>query len=197
MFADIEFWIVAVLATCACLWTTHSHAETVEATMYLVDEAGTGAAIGKIVAVDSPDGVTFTPALEGLPPGKHGFHVHEKPSCAPAQDPAKGKAGAAMAAGSHLDPNATKRHRGPQGEGHLGDLPILEVDDKGRSTIAVQAPRLRLADLTGRALIIHAGADTYSDEPEKLGGGGDRIACGVIKAVRTTRCEELRSARNP
>lgn len=29
--------------------------------------------------------------------------------------------------------------------------------------------------------MIHAGGDNYSDKPEKLGGGGSRIACGVIK----------------
>jgi Cu-Zn family superoxide dismutase len=29
--------------------------------------------------------------------------------------------------------------------------------------------------------MIHAGADNYSDKPEALGGGGDRIACGVTK----------------
>jgi Cu-Zn family superoxide dismutase len=29
--------------------------------------------------------------------------------------------------------------------------------------------------------MIHSGGDNYSDVPEKLGGGGGRIACGVIK----------------
>ena len=41
------------------------------------------------------------------------------------------------------------------------------------------APRLRVSDLSGKALMIHAGGDTYSDTPN-LGGGGARIACGVI-----------------
>lgn len=43
------------------------------------------------------------------------------------------------------------------------------------------ATRLRLADLAGRALMIHAGGDNFSDQPEKNGGGGARIACGVAK----------------
>ncbi len=30
--------------------------------------------------------------------------------------------------------------------------------------------------------MIHAGGDNYSDTPEKLGGGGARVACGVIPA---------------
>jgi Cu-Zn family superoxide dismutase len=29
--------------------------------------------------------------------------------------------------------------------------------------------------------MIHDGGDNYSDEPAKLGGGGNRMVCGVIK----------------
>jgi Cu-Zn family superoxide dismutase len=29
--------------------------------------------------------------------------------------------------------------------------------------------------------MIHAGGDNYSDQPVPLGGGGARIACGVVK----------------
>jgi Cu-Zn family superoxide dismutase len=28
--------------------------------------------------------------------------------------------------------------------------------------------------------MIHAGGDNYSDEPAPLGGGGARVACGVV-----------------
>jgi Cu-Zn family superoxide dismutase len=30
--------------------------------------------------------------------------------------------------------------------------------------------------------MIHEGGDNYSDQPKPLGGGGARIACGVIPA---------------
>ena len=43
------------------------------------------------------------------------------------------------------------------------------------------ANRLKVADVKGRALMIHAGGDNYSDQPKPLGGGGARVACGVIK----------------
>jgi Cu-Zn family superoxide dismutase len=43
----------------------------------------------------------------------------------------------------------------------------------------VPAPRLKLSDIQGRALVIHEGGDNYSDTPEN-GGGKGRIACGVI-----------------
>jgi Cu-Zn family superoxide dismutase len=42
------------------------------------------------------------------------------------------------------------------------------------------AQRLKTSDLAGRAITIHAGGDNYSDNPKKLGGGGARVACGVV-----------------
>ena len=88
---------------------------------------------------------------------------------------------AALAAGGHYDPTKTDRHAGPYGNGHLGDLPVLYVDKEGQASLPVLAPRLKVADLNGRSLMIHAGGDNYSDLPEKLGGGGGRIACGTVK----------------
>jgi Cu-Zn family superoxide dismutase len=44
------------------------------------------------------------------------------------------------------------------------------------------APRIKdIQALKGHALMIHAGGDNYSDQPKPLGGGGARIACGVIE----------------
>ncbi|MEW3177732.1 superoxide dismutase family protein, partial [Escherichia coli] len=31
-----------------------------------------------------------------------------------------------------------------------------------------------------RSLMLHAGGDNHDDHPEPLGGGGARIACGII-----------------
>jgi Cu-Zn family superoxide dismutase len=109
----------------------------------------------------------------------HGFHVHEHAQCGPADK--DGKMTAGHAAGSHFDPGKTGKHLGPYGDGHLGDLPPLYVDANGTATLPVLAPRLKLADLKGRSLMIHAGGDNYSDQPAALGGGGARIACGVVK----------------
>ena len=38
-----------------------------------------------------------------------------------------------------------------------------------------------LADVQGRSLMVHAGGDNHADHPAPLGGGGARVACGVIK----------------
>jgi Cu-Zn family superoxide dismutase len=147
-----------------------SYAASISIPMILFQTDGTTTPIGSISAENSMCGVLLTPHLQGLSPGVHGFHIHEKASC---ED--KG-----MAAGGHLDPRKTNHHQGPYHQGHLGDLPILIVNHDGTATLPTLAPRFKLSQLKGHALIIHAGGDNYSDQPEKLGGGGARIACGVI-----------------
>jgi Cu-Zn family superoxide dismutase len=91
-----------------------------------------------------------------------------------------GKRVPGLAAGGHYDPAGTGRHEGPYGDGHLGDLPPLYVDDGGWGSMPVLAPRVKVSDIRNRSLMIHAGGDNYSDHPAKLGGGGARMACGVV-----------------
>lgn len=147
--------------------------------MHLVNKSGVGKPIGEVEISENQYGLVFTPALKGLPEGLHGFHVHENPSCQPEK---KGdKITPAGAAGGHYDPDNAKKHGAPWGNGHLGDLPSLYVTPDGRATHPVLAPRLEMSDLKGRALMIHEGGDNYSDQPKPLGGGGSRIACGVIE----------------
>jgi Cu-Zn family superoxide dismutase len=55
---------------------------------------------------------------------------------------------------------------------------VLKGSDKGINQTVI-APRLKLADVQGRALVIHEGGDNYSDQPEN-GGGKGRVACGVV-----------------
>jgi Cu-Zn family superoxide dismutase len=147
-------------------------------TLNAVDASGTGAGVGTVTISESPYGLVLTPALSGLTPGLHGFHLHQNPSCAAGQS--EGKTVPAFGAGPHYDPAKSARHGTPWGDGHLGDLPPLFVDAEGRATQPVLAPRLKLADLKGRALMVHAGGDNHADHPMPLGGGGARVACGVI-----------------
>lgn len=142
------------------------------------ETTGTGASVGSVRIVETKYGLAFYPSLKGLPPGLHGFHVHEKPSCAPAEQ--NGAMVAALGAGGHLDPAGSKKHGEPWGDGHLGDLPPLYVASDGSATQPVLGPRLKLSDVNNRALMIHAGGDNHADHPMPLGGGGARVACGVI-----------------
>ncbi len=147
--------------------------------MNLVDEKGIGASIGQITVSESKYGLVFTPALQGLSLGLHGFHLHRNANCEPKE--IDGIMVAAGAAGAHYDPASSNVHGTPWGEGHLGDLPPLFVDTNGLATQPVLAPRLQLSDLPGRAIMVHAGGDNHADHPAALGGGGARVSCGVIK----------------
>jgi Cu-Zn family superoxide dismutase len=149
-----------------------------QVSMRLLTTEGLGKAAGEVTISENRFGLVLTPDLYGLQPGLHGFHVHQNPSCDAAVKGAK--KGAGLAAGGHFDPAGANHHGPPWGDGHLGDLPALFVDKDGRANSPVLAPRLKLQDLKGRALMIHAGGDNYSDQPAKLGGGGARLACGVI-----------------
>ncbi len=154
------------------------YADKVEIPIHKTSPTGQGVQIGHVTAEDTPYGLLLTPSIEGLTPGQHGFHIHQNPDCR-----AKDKGGRmvpGLAAGGHYDPANTGKHLGPYQEGHLGDLPILWVDSEGKAKTSVLAPRVKVSDLMGRSLMIHAGGDNYSDVPRKLGGGGARAACGIV-----------------
>lgn len=172
-------WKTIFIICCCLVLAGVAFSEDLAIKVYLVNEQGPGKEIGTVTAADSTYGLMLTPMLSDLAPGLHGFHVHEKPDCSHAMK--EGKAVAALAAGGHYDPDATGRHEGPYGRGHLGDLPALYVSADGKATLPVLAPRLRVADIRGRSIMIHAGGDNYSDTPAPLGGGGGRVACGVAK----------------
>lgn len=146
--------------------------------VHAVSASGIGQKIGTIEFKDTAQGLELKTDLSQLSPGYHGFHIHEKGSCEPAEK--DGKMGAALAAGGHFNPQNTPHHGTPN-DGHLGDLPVLNVDTNGVAKTTVVAPRLKLADVQGLAVMVHAGGDNYSDSPKPLGGGGDRVACGVIR----------------
>jgi superoxide dismutase, Cu-Zn family len=176
---DRNRWLVSLGAAAVVALAGPAAAEEAAADMYAVSADGIGDQIGTIELADGAGGLVLETDLSGLPPGAHGFHLHSEGSCEPAAND-EGQMTAALGAGGHYDPDDTGRHTGPEGDGHKGDLPVLEVAADGTAQATLTAPRLNVADARGRALMIHAGGDNYSDQPQPLGGGGERIACGVI-----------------
>lgn len=168
-----------LIAVLAVLTIGVAQAASEQVTLHTVTEQGIGTAIGKVTISETPWGLEFTPELNGLPPGVHGFHIHAKGSCEPGES--GGKTVAAGAAGGHFDPDNTGKHLGPYASGHLGDLPALFVTDNGKADYPVLAPRIKsLNEIKGKALMVHVGGDNHADHPLPLGGGGARFACGVI-----------------
>ncbi|HLK25199.1 MAG TPA: superoxide dismutase [Cu-Zn] SodC [Caulobacteraceae bacterium] len=171
--------LIATAALAALAGGSTAAANVLHARMQLATPDGPGADVGTVTISDSYEGARISVNLHGLPPGQHGFHVHTNPSCAPGM--VNGAMADAGAAGGHFDPGHNMSHEGPFGFGHLGDLPYLTVSADGGDHETLLAPQIHdVLGLKNRSLIIHAGGDNYSDSPKPLGGGGARIACGVL-----------------
>ncbi len=155
-------------------------AETITVSMVQIGLTSAFQTIGAVTFTDTDKGLEIVTRLGDLPPGPHGFHIHENPNCGPLRQ--GGKMVAGLEAGGHFDPKKTGKHLGPEhaADGHLGDLPVLMVNAVGRADHIMIVQGLKVGDIRGRSLIIHAGGDNYSDMPAPLGGGGERMVCGVI-----------------
>ena len=158
--------------------TASAKSAEVSTKIYATAAKGQGIYHGKVYFMDSPKGLIIKPRLKGMPPGNHGFHVHAKRNCR--SHKIDGTVVPGLSAGGHFDPHKTGKHEGPSGQGHLGDLPVLTVTADGTTNGTLLAPRLKVADLKKRSLMIHAGDDNLSDTPKPLGGGGARLACGLL-----------------
>jgi superoxide dismutase, Cu-Zn family len=135
-----------------------------------------GEVVGRATLSAEAQGVAIALEAEKLPPGPHGFHIHEVGKCDPPEF---------TTAGGHFNPEGKKHGlRNPEGP-HAGDLPNLTVGPDGRVTVRVMAPRVTLGagsnsvfHPVGTALVIHAAPDDDLTDP--AGNSGTRIACGVI-----------------
>lgn len=118
--------------------------------------------------------------VSGLPPyqsakgnkpqiGPHGFHLHEKGDCTVGDrhNPFQG-------AGGHWNPDNQ-----PHGN-HAGDFPVLFSND-GKAKMRFFTNRFKVADIIGRAVIIHESPDDYRTQP--AGNSGRRLACGVVQKI--------------
>ena len=123
---------------------------------------------GEVLFYQERDGVLITAKISGLPQNGsdfYGFHIHEGRDCDGEGFPdAKG----------HYNPKSRPH------PSHSGDLPPL-LSNHGNAFMTVKTDRFRLKDVIGRTVIIHGGTDDFRTQPS--GDAGEKIACGVIRAV--------------
>lgn len=166
-----------------CLPVSVALAGQVTVPVNTISAEGVGEAIGTITLKDGHHGMMVIPQLRDLPPGNHAFHIHENPDCGPGVKDGKKVAG--LRAGGHFDPTG-KGHgmkHGGHGKSHgthskpHGDLPQLIAAADGTATQSVMSDNLKVAQVRGRAILIHRYGE---NDPGKPKGGGPRYACGVI-----------------
>lgn len=123
-------------------------------------------------------GVNLIAEVSGLPPGSHGFHIHETGTC-----------DASVwfeSAGGHYDPARAEHGWNAANGPHAGDLPNVHVGPTGDlaveffvTTVSLdEGDAATLLDEDGSAVIIHLDPDDYASQPS--GSAGDRIACAEI-----------------
>lgn len=129
---------------------------------------------GKVTFTRVSDGIKIVADIDGLSPGKHGFHIHESGDCS-APD--------ASSAGGHFNPEGT-HHGSPDSlDRHAGDLGNIVADKKGHGHYERVDAMLRFdgpTSILGKAIIVHADPDDFVSQP--AGNAGKRIGCGVINA---------------
>ena len=132
---------------------------------------------GKVTFTQEADGVKIVADVQGLEPGKHGIHIHEK------NDLSKPDL---SSAGGHFNPGgAAHHHSGPDdAKRHAGDLGNIEADQSGKGHLELTSSELSIdgpkTGVIGRSVIIHKDPDDLKSQP--AGNSGARIAGGAIEA---------------
>lgn len=132
---------------------------------------------GEAVAKQTRRGVRLQVRFQQLPIGDHGFHIHRGGDL-------RGKG--CLGACDHWHAGKPMRHGGAPtrrntGHRHTGDLGNVSRR-RNHKTYTLQG--VRIADLWGRSLIVHAGPDdlgkgSYPDSGT-TGHSGKRIACAIF-----------------
>ncbi|MBL8658772.1 MAG: superoxide dismutase family protein [Rhodospirillales bacterium] len=169
MFKIAAASLLAITATSGAQAAETSGGATAEAALRGPD----GASMGEAMLESTPHGVLVHVRVEGLSPGAHGIHLHAVGSCSPDF----------KAAGGHIRTSGNEHGlRNPKGP-EAGDLPNLYAAADGRAEaefFTALVDMKTLLDSDGSAVVIHAHPDDQLTQP--IGGSGDRVACGVIKA---------------
>ena len=131
---------------------------------------------GTVKLFDTDRGTVLFAEINGLPDPRNacaapvfGFHIHDGDACTgDAEDPFGN-------AGAHFNPHGCPHPY------HAGDLPPLFGCD-GIAVCAFLTDRFTVADVIGKAVVIHSSPDDFTTQPS--GNAGKKIACGIIRPTK-------------
>src|ERR1700686_4018742 len=110
--------------------------------------------------------------LTNVPPGTHGFHVHDKGDC--------GDNG--NAAGGHFNPTPAQHGAPTASSHHAGDFGNVTADASGNVKTKFNTRAVTVSpsssSAVGHAVVLHGKEDDLTTQP--TGNAGPPIACGVV-----------------
>ncbi|CAK9237346.1 unnamed protein product [Sphagnum troendelagicum] len=151
-----------------------------KAVAVLVGTAGVSGVVHFQQEGEGPTSVTGK--VEGLKPGKHGFHVHAL------GDTTNG----CLSTGPHFNPKNLEHGAPEDSIRHAGDLGNVTAGEDGKICSLVclsqmldgEVPLIGANSIIGRAVVVHADPDDLGKGGHELskstGNAGGRLACGVI-----------------
>ncbi|HEY6071010.1 MAG TPA: superoxide dismutase family protein [Chthoniobacterales bacterium] len=160
--------------TMFCALVAFAQAQEVTKASATLESKSNSKVTGTVTFTKVGDEVQVVADIQGLAPGKHGFHIHEKGDCS-APD--------AASAGAHFNPTM-KKHGGPDTlDHHSGDLGNITTDASGKTHLDWKG-KLSLSgtdSIIGKSVVVHEKEDDLKTDPS--GNSGARVACGAINAA--------------
>ncbi|RAV30042.1 superoxide dismutase family protein [Sinomicrobium soli] len=155
---------------------TETVTETAREITVTMDPKSESTAKGTVTFSEEGGTVTMTANFEGLEPGEHAIHLHEKADCS-APD--------GTSTGGHWNPTFEKHGKWGDAEGyHKGDIGNFEADENGNGSITFSTDEWCIdcddetKNIVGKGVIVHADPDDFESQP--TGNAGGRVSCGGI-----------------
>lgn len=168
--------MLAVLAWVGCKNKPQNKSQEVKTAIITLDPKSDSGVTGTVTFTEEDGFVTMVLDAQGLTPGEHAIHIHEKADCSSVDG---------TSTGGHWNP--THQPHGKWGDPngyHRGDIGNFTADANGKATMTFKTDQWCLGcqdpmrDLIGHAVIIHQGKDDFVTQP--TGDAGGRVSCGGI-----------------
>jgi len=151
--------------------------------------------VGNTVFTELGKGVQIKATFTMLPKGKHGFHIHNAGDL---------RGEGCLGACSHFHVGPPKNHgdkpTAQNKDRHVGDLGNIElVGDEVTYKYVLKG--IKVEDLWGRSLIVHADEDDLGlgkeEDSKTTGHSGARIGCAIIGRVKSCEVRKTRKTKPP
>jgi superoxide dismutase, Cu-Zn family len=127
---------------------------------------------GIVTFEETDNGVHVVANLQGLTPGKHGFHIHEFGDI---------HSDDGSSAGGHFNPMGMPHGMPMNDKRHAGDMGNIEASENSNAHLDYIDPFMKLNgqySIIGHSVIVHEREDDLKTQP--TGNAGVRIGYGVI-----------------